>query len=267
MKNLVCYFLIAILVVFSYSCEKVIEIPLNDADQEIVVEAVARNFVGESYVLLSKTGSVYAEEGFEKLSGATVTITDNSGVETIFTEDPEQLGKYIAPSFLTVPNETYKLNVKYEDKVITSSCKTQSLPKIDSLTFIEQVPAFGPSAGDTSLLVFYHFVDNGDETNYYRFRLWVNGVADNNYYIGDDQLGNGQYISAPFFATEVKSKDTLHVELQSIDEANYTYLFTLANNLNQSPFSATPSNPVSNIENAIGYFSASTIDSLTVIFP
>jgi hypothetical protein len=54
------------------ACEKVIEIPLNDADREIVVEGVGRNFLGESYVLLSRSGSVYDDGGFEVLSGAIV---------------------------------------------------------------------------------------------------------------------------------------------------------------------------------------------------
>ena len=42
-----------------YSCEKVIEIPLNDADRKVVVEAVFKDEPGSNYVILSKTGFVY----------------------------------------------------------------------------------------------------------------------------------------------------------------------------------------------------------------
>jgi hypothetical protein len=115
--------------------------------------------------------------------------------------------------------------------------------------------------------LFYNFTDNGAETNFYRFKLWVNGEADENYYIGNDVLGNGQPVSAPFFATEIKSKDTVNVELLSMDEATYTYLSTLSSNLSSGAFGATPANPVTNIDNAIGYFGVYMVDTMSIIMP
>ncbi len=267
MKKTIQFISLAVITVFFAACEKVIDLPLNEAEQEIVVEATLKNFEGESFIKLSKTGTVYDDGGFEKLSGAVVTVTDKDGIVTIFTEDATTAGTYLAPDFITTPNNTYSLNVNYQDEVITAQSQTQTTPKLDSLTFITQIGGFGPNANDTSALVFYNFVDNGDEENYYRFRVWVNGELDDNFYIGDDGLGNGQYISAPFFATSIQPRDTVYVELQSIDKANYTYLVTLASNVQQGPFSATPANPVSNIENAIGVFNTTLVDSLTLILP
>lgn len=249
------------------SCEKVIDIPLNEADQQIVVEAIGRNYIGESYIILSKTGTVYDDAGFEKLSGATVTVTDKDGVETIFLESLITPGTYLAPDFQAEPNNAYNLSITTEGANLTASSTTNSLPVLDSLTYIVQPPGFGLQ--DTAFLVFYNFTDPAEEENYYRVRAWVNGVRDDNYYIGDDQLGNGLPASAPLFATQIQSQDTVFVELLSMDEATYEYLFTLDSNLDSgTPFSATPSNPVSNIDgNAIGYFGVYMVDTMTIIMP
>ena len=251
------------------SCEKVIDVPLNEADQQIVIEGVGRNFVGESYVLLSRTGSVYDDSGFEKLSGATVTVTDKDGNVTIFEEDVAEAGKYIAPDFQAMPNNQYTLNVTVEGKTLTSTSTTNSLPVLDSLSYIPQYGGFGPEAADdTTYLLFYNFVDPGDEENYYRVRAWVNGERDDNFYIGDDVLGNGQPATAPLFATTIEPRDTVYVELLSMDEDTYEYLFTLSSNLTSGAFAATPANPVSNIEgDAIGYYGVYMVDTMTIIMP
>lgn len=259
--------LVLFVAVFVLSCEKVIEIPLDSADQQVVIEAVGRNFEGESYVLLSRSGSVYDDSGFEKLSGATVTITDKDGIETVFAEEDGVAGRYSSPTFTAQPNNQYSLEVLLDGTTYSGTSTTPSVPKIDSLTYIPQFGGFGPNAGDTTLLVFYNFTDDGSQENYYRARIWVNGDKDFNYYLGTDVLSNGQVFSAPFFGTHVVSGDTVYVELLSMDEANYTYLFTLANNQDQSPFSAVPGNPVTNIENGIGYFGAFMVDTVTMIMP
>lgn len=254
-------------IAFLTGCEKVIEIPLNEADRQIVVEAVARNFMGESYILLSRSGSVYDDSGFEKISGAIIKVVDQDGVETIFTEDLTQEGKYVSASFQAQPFSTYQATVIVEDQTLTATSTSLSVPALDSLTYINTGGGFGAPPGDTTYLLFYNFIDNADEVNYYQVSAWVNGVPDETIYIGNDVLGNGQLASAPLFATEIKPKDTVFVELRSFDEVTYTFLSTLSSNLNSGPFSATPANPVSNIYGGLGYFGTYMVDTLTIIMP
>ena len=265
MKKLIFQFVALAVVSFSLSCEKVIDVPLNEADQEIVVEAIGRNFLGESYILISKSGSVYDNSDFEKLTDAIVTVTDQDEVETVFVHDPLNPGTYLAPTFVALPNSSYQLSVLTGGEVLSASGTTNSIPMIDSLNTILIPPGFGSE--DTTFLLFYNFVDNAAETNFYRVRAWVNGVADDNYYLGDDVLGNGQATSAPLFATEIKSKDTVQLELLSMDEDAYKYLTTLSSNLSSGAFGATPANPVTNIDNAIGYFGVYMVDTMSIIMP
>ena len=59
----------------------------------------------------------------------------------------------------------------------------------------------------------------------------------------------------------------VHIELLSMDEDTYTYLSTLNSNINSGPFGATPANPVTNIDNAIGYFGVYMVDTMSIIMP
>ena len=117
-------------------------------------------------------------------------------------------------------------------------------------------------------MVFLNFTDDETATNYYRVRAWVNGAADENLYVTNDELFNGQVYTQPLFATTVEKGDTVFIELLSIDKANYTYYSTLSSSDSGDPFSPTPSNPVSNMENgALGYFGMYTTYTMTIIMP
>jgi len=175
-------------------------VPLNDADREIVVEAIGRNFLGESYILLSRSGSVYDDGGFERLSGAVVSVTDGDGNVFIFVEDLTDPGRYVSFDFVAQPSTQYSLSVNVEAQLITATSSSLSTPVLDSLTYINTGGAFGGSPTDTSYLVFYNFVDNVDETNFYQVSAWVNGVKDDNFYIGNDVLGKWSIgFCAPFW--------------------------------------------------------------------
>ena len=73
--------------------------------------------------------------------------------------------------------------------------------------------------------------------------------------------------TSPFFGISFDSADTVYAELWSMNKANYDYFSALFTNLNQSPFSAAPADPPSNIENGIGYFGAFMVDTVSIIIP
>ncbi|WP_070137756.1 DUF4249 domain-containing protein [Crocinitomix algicola] len=251
------------------ACEKVIEVPLNESDRELVVEAVARSVEGESYVKISKSGSVYDDSGFEKISTANVTITDKDGVVYTFSEDDGEPGTYRAEGFVVTENNQYELNVVAEDLSVVANSTSLTKPVLDSLSYLETTGGgFGGAGSDTTYLVFYHYTDNGAETNYYRIRAWVNGEEDEFFYLGDDQLGNGQPVQAPIFGSSVGPRDTVLIELSSIDKPTHLYLTTLASTLaGGGPFAPAPANPVTNLSEGIGYFGAFVVDTMSIVMP
>ena len=249
-----------------YGCEKVIDLPLNVADQNIVVEAVLKDHPGNNYIKLSKTGSVYEDSDFEKVEDATVKVISEDGEITVFEHQIE--GLYYHPDFAVVPGKRYDLEITAEDRVITASCQTRTKPTLDSLSALLLTGSFGVPEGDTLYLVSFHSVDNADEENYYWVKIFRNGRENSGYYLGNDDFINGQYYEAQFFGSEAKPRDTVFVEMISMDEANYNYFVGLANNLSQGPFSAAPANPPSNLsDDALGFFGAYTTDTLTMILP
>lgn len=248
-------------------CEKVIDVPLEEADRRIVVEGVLRDNPGDNYILISKTGSVYDNGDFEKISNASVVITDEDGTFYTFSPVSGEPGKYQNDLFSTGLDNSYTLTVITGTDTITSTSETFYKPQLDSLNYVEQIGSFGFGT-DTTYLVFFSFVDNANQENYYRIVVYINGVSDGVYYITNDELFNGQNYSQPAFASTVEKGDTVLIELLSTDKANYSYFFSLANATTEGPFAATPANPVSNINGgAIGYFGAYTSDTMSIVIP
>lgn len=265
MKNPVIYLFFILLGLVS--CEKVIDIDVEDAPQKVVIEAML-NDRDESFVKLSRTGTVYDDSGFEKISSASVLVRDGAGTNYVFAEDPMEAGTYILPGFSVLPNDSYNLSVTIDGMLYEATCPSYYTPSLDTVTYLEQIGGFGQQQTDTTYLVFYSFTDLGGQENHYRVRAWVNGQEDDFIYIFNDDLFDGQEYAAPFFGSQIESGDTVFVELIAMDQANYRYLYTLSNNADSGPFSAAPANPATNLNNdALGYFGAFTTDTLTLILP
>lgn len=265
MKSQFIFLLIAFVFPFS-SCEKVIDLPLDDAERTLVVEAVLKDRVGANYIILSKSGNVYQDQNFEKIEDATVTVTAEDG--TVYDFPHQGNGLYRLPDFATLPSTEYNIEINAMDRVITASCSTPSKPKVDSLTFLTITGTFGVPEGDTLNLISFHSVDNGAEKNYYLVKIFRNGQENNGYYLGNDDFINGIYYEAQFFGSEAKPRDTVFVEMIAMDQANYNYYVGLANNLDSGPFSASPANPPSNLNgNALGLFGAYSTDTISIVLP
>jgi len=246
------------------SCEKVIELELNEAPPKIVVEAVLKDGVGNNSILLSYTSAVYTDQTFDKISNADVRITDKDGNVFIFPEDPYIPGYYHNSSFEVLPENDYTLAINIAGEIITSQCHAYADPKIDSIVYS---PSPFPSGnGSVPNMIEYYSVDNVNEINHYRLRIWINSVEQTDfYYIGNDDFINGQSYFAPFFGADAYSGDTVFIELIAMDKANYTYLYTLSSNESNS---TAPANPITNLQgNAIGYFGAFTTDTMSVVIP
>ena len=87
-------------------------------------------------------------------------------------------------------------------------------------------------------------------------------------FVGDDEFINGQYYNAQFFGVNTDLGDSIRVELIEMDEHVYDYVLGLASESESNMFSATPSNPLTNLKgNAIGYFGVymTDVDSLVIL--
>jgi len=263
-KNANILFFIFLLLGIFCSCEKVIELDLNEAEQKIVIEAVLKDSPGYNYILISQSSTVYTDQNFNKISGADVRVKDKDNNEYIFPEDPLIPGKYWNSTFSVLPNNDYSLKIIVNGETITSTCHSFAKPSIDSMIYYPS--PFSAQTNDTIYMVDYFSVDNVNEVNHYRLKIWINSKEIlTYYYIGNDDFINGESYNAPFFGADARSGDTVFIELNTLDKANYTYLFTLSSN---SSNSTAPANPTSNLEgNVLGYFGAFSTDTMSLIIP
>jgi hypothetical protein len=254
---------ILMVVVFS-ACQKVVNIDLNSASPNIVIEGVIDNGPGPYRVKLSKTGSYFDTPVLPPVSGARVIISDHNGLVDTLTED--STGIYFAHKIFGIPGHSYALSVQSENVVYTANSTMMSAVNIDSIGIeITQRISFGlRNRKDSSLNI--HFKDPPDEKNFYRIKL-IQKLLYNpaNYRLYDDVYTNGEEIDLRI--GRATKGDTDLIELISIDRYAYDYYRTLEDILRINPiFGSTPANPNTNLSHgALGYFAAIAITRKSII--
>lgn len=263
MINIKTILLLSISIVFLSSCEKVVDLNLNDATSRIVVEGSVSNSTSiGSLVILSNSKSVKSDNGNNLLSGAVVKIQE--GVSTIYTLTETEKGVYRNLNLVGKEDSIYKLTIQVNGNTITAQSRMPKQIKFDSL-IVEEFPNFGR----TIKVVTPFYNDPVGFGNYYRFKIYKNSAQIRQSFVYDDSFIDGRKVTFPLVYNkeddEFKKGDVIDVDMFSIDEANYKYWFSLEMASNGSPQSA-PANPISNvIGNAIGVFSANTYQTKRVV--
>ncbi len=250
---------IIILLLLFASCEKVIDVDLNDAAPEIVIEANLSNSTNMGEVFLSKTGSYFGESSIGKISDALVTVEDEFGNRFDFEE--VEAGYYKTEKIIIEDEISYRLSVDVEGKKYESVSKLNPVVVMDSLAFFYDD---GFAFLDGGYIVKVYFVDPPDQKNYYRIKIFENDTLVNEadeLILFDDRLINGQTLEVALQGFLFEPEDTIAVQLISLDEGAYEYYKTFQELTNVNPGSAAPANPTSNISNnALGFFSAWSAD-------
>ena len=241
------------------SCEKVIEIELNEADSQYVV--VGNINKGEyANVSLTKSIGFSAENKYPAVTAAVVTLSDSEGNKETLTETKS--GLYEGKSIKGKSGLTYTLDIKHAGKTIVSTSK---MPDLTVLNDIKAIPS-GFSAERFNILPLY--TNTLNVRNYYRYRQYINGKEDKSILVTDDIINDGKVNARPLFSREKITKgDTIRIQLLDIDENMYNYFYSLGQSSGEGPGGgATPTNPVTNLSGgALGYFSAQAVNEKTKI--
>lgn len=261
MKKPIIYLLIAF--VGLTSCKKIIQIDTNNAEPQIVIEGKILDRLIEQQVIITKTVG-YDEPGiYPKVTGATVRVSDSRGNNYVFTEKTP--GVYVN-RMRGVVGVTYNLAVTAEGKNYQASAKIPTFVKLDSIGVVTN-SFFGNERKTAAAFL----TDPANESNFYRFNLYVNGLFSDRIYVQNDRLTNGNNLRIQFFYEAnddddegLKSGDKIVVEMEGIDSNIFDYWYALSQQDGRGPNQGTtPSNPTSNISNgALGYFSANTFQTL-----
>jgi len=249
------------------SCEKEISIDLNKNNPKYVIEANLSTDFGESKVEITQTLNFDETIANPTVSGAMVTITDNTQIKTDTLKEVTA-GIYSNYDAVGIEGHTYTLNVKIGSETFTSISTTPESIAFDSLLQLNLAGEGGPGrpggSGSGSMIQILPVYKNTTHADKY-FQLVVvkNDTLLNGIVARSDLGSTGYSIPIPLFIRASKN-DIIKVDIQFIDKTVFEYLFGLSKNVNQ--FSATPSNPTSNISNgALGFFKAHSSQKKTII--
>lgn len=259
MKN--TFFIILSLFLLT-SCEKEIDLDLADKSGNIVIEGNITDQPGPYYVKITKSVAFTQNNQYPAVTGAQVILSDNTGqTETLqYVGD----GKYRTSAFTAVAGRTYTLKVQAEGKQYTAQSTMPVAVNFDGLT--QDSFVFG---GVTTYTLLPVFTDPASLGNRYLFNFTVNDKPKKTFEVFSDNVNNGLVNQRPLFlpnddssdadAVKVVPGDTIHVEMQCIDNNIFTFYSALLQITGDNGGSVTPSNPPSNVSNgALGYFSAHT---------
>lgn len=250
------------------SCEKVIDIDLSKVEKKYVIEAILTDAPGAK-VNIIQTKDFDEDNTFPGISGATVTITETGGSTTTLPETTIA-GVYEAPALAGTSGKTYLLSVSIGGKNFTATCTMPQKVNLDTIYVTDEL-----LFGGTRKIVNAVNNDPPGLGNNYRFIQYVNNKREDQILIRNDEYSDGRKVISKLFYfgdddEKIKAGDTVKVDFQCISAEMYKYWYSLDRSSTGSGGGgqATPSNPVTNMQGgALGYFSAHTLQTKTLIVP
>lgn len=268
-RRVIKFLLLSLPSVLLFSCEKVIDLNLDNAESKIVIEGNLTDHSKECFVYISETQPLDEIGRFVGVSNAYVTITDNTSGKTDSLQEIEK-GVYYNSELKARLGNAYTLKVVTDKDTYTATSTMVS-------TFIEMdtvIVELNPIYNNYTTSVY--FSDPADQQNQYLFMIYKNNKKYNSFYVQEDEFFNGKDVkqNLPVFSEEEEDNillgDTVKVRMQSIDKNVFRYFYSLnagALGGTGGPASfGSPANPVSNISgDALGYFSVHTNQVKTTI--
>lgn len=270
MKTKLINLIVASLLIFTISCEKVVDIPLTEQEPKLVIDAILKWKKGTNgatqTINLSLTNNFYTNE-IVPAFGADVKITNSEGVQFNFEETIANSGTYICTNFVPEIQEEYTLIIQYKNEIYTATNTLLATPPILNINQ-ETVPGFG---GEDEIQIKYFFQDNGLEDNYYLLSVKNPNLKTADFGVIKDEFFQGNMMFGFYGSEETKPGITLDLSLQGVSLGYFNYmkkLLSIAGSGSGSPF-ATPAATVrgnitnsSNSENfPLGYFHLSEFDT------
>lgn len=234
------------------SCEEIVDIDLKSAAPKYVIDAtISENM--ECIVTITKSQAFRDNSSYEKISGAVIELTDESGNSEIVKERIFEPGVY-SSEMKGVIHTTYRLKVTIDDVVAEASGTIPQAIPIEE-TYIYEIKVGSSSWYSPSFI----FNDPIGEENYYYTILTINDRTMKTIYLHNDEYRNGKKVHKILFFNrqdnndeDLKTGDYAQIEMQAIDKGAYTYYKSFS-----SVAAGGATNPLSNFSgNVLGCFKA-----------
>lgn len=247
---------------FFFSCEEVVDVPLEESAPRLVIEASlvwnSESMEADQVIRLTTTAPFFQEET-PPARNAEVSVIDPSGVEHVFEET--EPGVFQGNQLPAYSDGTYEMQVIYENELYQATSSFVTTPPIEEIVQENNV---GFSGDETEFRIFY--TDPASEENYYLFRSIHDQLSIQIY---TDEFTNGNRTFAFFREENIATGKKVGFEIQGISKQFYDYLFLLRSQSGTAggPFQTQPTLVRGNIINltspdnfAFGYFRLSETD-------
>lgn len=251
------------------SCQKVIDVDLNSASPQYVIEGLLQTTEDTFKVHIAQTSSYFAAENASTINAAQVTLTRDN--DTPLTLQNIGNGDYIAPNYIPQTEHTYTLKVVDNGKTFVAAAYMPRLVQPD--TIIVSKPAFVPpnaggnNDGKKDFIVTTKYKDPAGIANYYRAILRPISITRRNagYDLQNDKNVDGAPNSITVYGRYLPNT-VGSIEFLCLDKSTYNYYYQLDDVLSNSGNSVSPANPDNNWSNgALGYFGTAASIKIPVV--
>lgn len=249
------------------ACEDVIDLNVNEAEPQLVIEGVLIDQPPMAYFIISKSICPFEQVDIPMVSDAEVIITDNAGnVDTLLEYQP---GVYVSTDIDTAVGRSYTATVTAEGITYTASSVMPEPIVIDSLTMeYQEGGGFGSDENEGYRLHLY-FTDRENIDDFARIKLTQNDSLWEQFYLYDGFYSDSNVVDYEYFDDVFQLGDTIVIELYTMDETIYDYFRVLANVAIYEEGTESgdiPGNPETNWDNdVLGYFGVFGVRQMTHI--
>lgn len=213
MKRTICKIVLILIASLFWACEEIIEVDINSADPQIIIEAKLSNSLEDNFVRITQSTDFYNPNQYLNISDAEIAITDEKGNE--FNLEEISPGIYKHQNLVVTPNQNYSIQVRHQNEVFSANSFAPETILIDSLSYKLEPRPFS----DKDFLELHvHFQDDVSRSNYGRFVVYKNGEQVDRIFLYDDRLTNGNEIDFFFFNFDEDEEflpgDVISVEFQ-----------------------------------------------------
>ncbi len=264
MKKIFKIFLIAFSLV---ACQDVIDVDLNTAEPKLVIDASLnwdKKTNGSNQSIKLSLTAPFFETSVPPATGAIVTVTNSNNTVFNFIEE-ENTGIYKTQNFVPTLNETYVLNILYNNESYVASERLIPVTPIDS---VQQKNDGGFSGEDIEIKAFY--TDPEAFENFYLFDFSVTDTSKSTLEVYDDEFTNGNQIFAFYSDEDLKTGNQIRIRNSGISKQTFEFLNILLQQTDGNsgdPFQVQPATVRGNCVNQtnpknfpLGYFRVSETD-------
>ena len=260
MKKTIYFILTILLLTTNYSCQEVVDIDLETAQERLVIEAMINWKKGtagnEQNIKLSKTSSYYNNQ-ILMATGASVKLTNKSTLESFDFIEGEN-GIYSTTTFIPILNDIYALEITYDGEVYKAEETLFEAPIIESVEQSEDgvsPPGGGPPEANISSVI-VNFQDFIDQEDFYRitfqhYRPSTNELIETEKNTYDSRFEQNNLLTDFYASDEIEIDDVFNISVQKISKQFFTFITVLEaqSEGRNGPFSTPPVNVKGNCIN------------------